>query len=97
MIIYQTYKFHVGLSRERRFSRFNCCFIYKNKVFTPFFVIFEGKMAAILDFSKKNQILKKQLLNIWLRDIVAKYELPKSKSEVIGAKIRFFLKNTKKW
>ena len=49
MIIYQTYKYDVGLSRERRFGRFNCWFIYKNKVFISFFVIFEGKMAAILD------------------------------------------------
>ena len=40
---------------------------------------------------------KKQLSNIQLYDIIAKHELSNSISEVIGAKIRFFLKNTKKW
>ena len=49
-------------------------------------------MAAILDFLKKNQIFKKQLLNIRLYDIVARNELSKSKSEVIGAKILLSLK-----
>jgi hypothetical protein len=67
----------------------------KNKVFIAFFVIFKGKMAAILEFLIFFQIFKKQLLNIQLYDIIAKYELSNSISEVIGAKKRFFLKNTK--
>ncbi len=69
----------------------------KNKVFIAFFVIFKGKMAAILEFLIFFQIFKKQLLNIQLYDIIAKYELSNSISEVIGAKKkRFFHKNTKK-
>ena len=56
-----------------------------------------GKMAAILVFFHFFQIFKKLLLNIRLYDVVAKYEDSNSISEVIGAKKRFFLKNTKKW
>ena len=69
----------------------------KTKFLHHFLSFLKEKWRPSWIFLKKNQILKKQLLNIRLRDIVAKYELPKSKSEVIGAKIRFFLKNTKKW
>ena len=56
-------------------------------------------MAAILDFFKFFQNFKKQLLNIQLYDIVAKYEVSNSISEVRGAKKKndFFVKNTKKW
>ena len=97
IIFYRKYNYEVGLSRKHRFSRLNCCFIYKNKVFIAFFVIFTGKMAAILIFFNLKSKNQYQLLNIRLYDIVAKYELSKSKSEVIGAKILFFLKNTKKW
>ena len=43
-------------------------------------------MAAILEFLIFFQIFKKQLLNIQLYDIIAKYELSNSISEVIGAK-----------
>ena len=94
---YRDYNYEVGLSRKNRFSRLNCYFIYKNKDFRAFFVIFTEKMAAILDFFNFFQIFKNQLFNIRLYDIVAKYELSNSISEVIGAKKRFFLKNTKKW
>ena len=83
---YRKYKYEIELSRKHRFSRLNCCFIYKNKVFIAFFVIFTGKMAAILDFFNFFQIFKYQLFNIRLYDIVAKYELSNSISEVIGAK-----------
>ena len=41
-------------------------------------------MAAILEFPIFFQIFKKQLLNIQLYDIIAKYELSNSISEVIG-------------
>ena len=97
MIFYRDYNYEVGLSRKQRISRLNCYFIFKNKVFRAFFVIFTEKMAAILDFFKFFQIFKNQLLNIRLYDIVAKYQVSNSISEVIGAKKRFFLKNTKKW
>ena len=97
MIFYRDYNYEVGLSRKHRISRLNCYFIFKNKVFRAFFVIFTEKMAAILDFFNFFQIFKNQLLNIRLYDIVAKYEVSNSISEVIGAKKRFFLKNTKKW
>ena len=97
IIVYRKWNYEIGLSRKHRFSRLNCCFIYKNKVFIAFFVIFTGKMAAILNFSNFFQIFKYQLFNIRLYDIVAKYEVSNSISEVMGAKKRFFLKNTKKW
>ena len=54
-------------------------------------------MAAIFDFFNYFQIFKNQLFSIRLYDIVAKYEVSNSISEVVGAKKRFFLKNTKKW
>ena len=97
MIFYRDYNYEVGLSKKHRFSRLNCSFIDKNKVLRAFFVIFTEKMAAILDFFNFFQIFKNQLLNIRLYDIVAKYEVFNSISEVIGAKKRFFLNNTKKW
>ena len=53
-------------------------------------------MAAILDFFKILKTFTKQLFDIRLYVIVAKYELSNSISEVIEAKIRYFLKNTKK-
>jgi len=43
-------------------------------------------------FFKILKIFSIQLFDIWLYDIVAKYELSNSISEVIGAKIQFFLK-----
>ena len=54
-------------------------------------------MAAVLDFFKILKIFTKQLFDIRIYDIVAEYELSNSISEVIGAKIQFFLKNIKKW
>ena len=82
----------MGYQKKHKFSRLNCCFIYKNKVFIAFFVIFTGKMAAILDFFIFLKIIKYQLFNIRLYDIVAKYDLSNSISEVIEAKNDFSLK-----
>ena len=79
----------------RHFSCKNDKKCYKNLVFVDkttiqtaksVFVIFTGKMAAILDFFFFFQIFEKQLLNIRLYDIVAKYEISNSIREVIEAK-----------